>query len=61
MDSGMSNRYTAGMSTSAYFEDAMVLSEERQLIEAQTRKPDNGELCRPDEIEDIAKERGILI
>jgi hypothetical protein len=48
------------MSDSAYFEYALVLPEERYLIEVQTRKPDSGELRRPEEIEDIAKECLVL-
>ena len=44
------------MSDIAYFEYALVLPEERYLIEVQTRKPDSGELRRQEEIDGIAKE-----
>jgi hypothetical protein len=44
------------MSDLAYFEYALVLPEERYLIEVQTRKPDSGELRGREEIEGIAKE-----
>ena len=44
------------MSDLAYFEYALVLPEERYLIEVQTRKPDSGELLAQEEIEGIAKE-----
>ena len=44
------------MSGLAYFEYALVLPEERYLIEVQTRKPDSGELREQEEIEGIAKE-----
>jgi hypothetical protein len=44
------------MSDLAYFEYALVLPEERYLIEVQTRKPDSGELRGQEEIEGIAKE-----
>jgi hypothetical protein len=44
------------MSDLAYFDYALVLPEERYLIEVQTRKPETGELRSPDEIEVIAKE-----
>ena len=44
------------MSDLAYFEYAVVLPEERYLIEVQTRKPDSGELRGQEEIEGIAKE-----
>ena len=41
--------YTGGMSDLAYFEYALVLPEERCLIEVQTRKPDSGELLAQEE------------
>jgi len=44
------------MSDLAYFDYALVLPEERYLIEVQTRKPDSGELRQKEEIEGIAKE-----
>ena len=44
------------MSESAYFEYALVLPEERYLIEVQTRNPATGELRGQQEIESIAKE-----
>ena len=44
------------MSGLAYFEYALVLPEERYLIEVQTRKSDSGELRGQEEIEQIAKE-----
>ncbi len=44
------------MSDLAYFEYALVLPEERYLIEVQSRKPESGELRPPEEIERIAKE-----
>ena len=44
------------MSDLAYFEYALVLPEERYLIEVQTRKPDSGEVRGQQEIEGIAKE-----
>jgi hypothetical protein len=44
------------MSDLAYFEYALVLPEERYLIEVQTRKPDSGELRGPEEVERIARE-----
>ena len=44
------------MSDLAYFEYALVLPEERYLIEVQTRKPDSGDLRGQEEIEGIAKE-----
>jgi hypothetical protein len=44
------------MSNLAYFEYGLVLPEERYLIEVQTRKPESGELRKPEEIENIAKE-----
>jgi hypothetical protein len=44
------------MSDLAYFEYALVLPEERYLIEVRSRKPESGELRPPEEIERIAKE-----
>jgi hypothetical protein len=44
------------MSDLAYFEYALVLPEERYLIEVQIRNPDTGELRGQEEIEGIAKE-----
>jgi hypothetical protein len=44
------------MNDLTYFEYALVLPEERYLIEVQTRKPDSGELRGQEEIEGIAKE-----
>lgn len=44
------------MSGLAYFEYALVLPEERYLIEVQTRKSDSGELRGQEEVEQIAKE-----
>jgi hypothetical protein len=44
------------MSDLAYFEYALVLPEERYLIEVQTRKPESGELRGQEEVEVIAKE-----
>ena len=44
------------MSDLAYFEYALVLPEERYLIEVQTRKPESGELRTQKEIDGIAKE-----
>ena len=44
------------MSESAYFEYALVLPEERYLIEVQTRNPATGELRGQQEMESIAKE-----
>jgi hypothetical protein len=44
------------MNDIAYFEYALVLPEERYLIEVQTRKSDSGELRGQQEVETIAKE-----
>lgn len=44
------------MNDIAYFEYALVLPEERYLIEVQTRRADGGELRGQEEIESIAKE-----
>ena len=44
------------MNDIAYFEYALVLPEERYLIEVQTRRSDSGELRGQQEIETIAKE-----
>jgi hypothetical protein len=44
------------MSDLAYFDYALVLPEERYLIEVQTRKPETGELRGQEEIDRIAKE-----
>ena len=44
------------MSDLAYFEYALVLPEERYLIEVQSRKPESGELRQQGEIQRIAKE-----
>ena len=44
------------MSDLAYFEYALVLPEERYLIEVQTRNPATGQLRGQQEIESIAKE-----
>jgi hypothetical protein len=44
------------MNDIAYFEYALVLPEERYLIEVQTRRSDSGELRGQQEIESIAKE-----
>ena len=44
------------MSELAYFEYALVLPEERYLIEVQTRNRDTGELLGQQETESIAKE-----
>jgi hypothetical protein len=44
------------MSDLAYFEYALVLPEERYLIEVQTRNPASGELRGQEEMEGIAKE-----
>ena len=40
------------MSDLAYFDYALVLPEERYLIEVQTRKPDTGELLAQEEIDE---------
>jgi hypothetical protein len=45
----------SGMSDFAYFEYALVLPEERYLIEVHVRKPDSTELRGQEEIEGIAK------
>ncbi len=44
------------MSDLAYFDYALVLPEERYLIEVRTSKADSGELREQEEIEAIAKE-----
>jgi hypothetical protein len=44
------------MTDLAYFEYALVLPEERYLIEVQTRKSDSGELRGKEEVERIAQE-----
>ena len=44
------------MNDIAYFEYALVLPEERYLIEVQARRSDSGELRGQQEIETIAKE-----
>ena len=44
------------MNNIAYFEYALVLPEERYLIEVQARRSDSGELREKAEIESIAKE-----
>ena len=44
------------MSDLAYFEYALVLPEERYLIEVQTHNPATGELRGQEEMESIAKE-----
>jgi hypothetical protein len=44
------------MSDLAYFEYALVLPEERYLIEVQTRNPATGETRGNDELERIAKD-----
>ena len=44
------------MNDIAYFEYALVLPEERYLIEVQFRKSDSGELRGQGEVESIAKE-----
>ena len=44
------------MSDLAYFDYALVLPEERYLIEVQTRKAESGELRGQEEIDRIAKE-----
>jgi len=49
------------MSDLAYFEYALVLPEERYLIEVQTHKPASGELRGQGEIERIAKECLVLV
>jgi hypothetical protein len=48
------------MSDLTYFEYALVLPEERYLIEVQTRKIDSGDLRGQEEIEGIAKEFLVL-
>jgi hypothetical protein len=44
------------MSDLAYFDYALVLPEERYLIEVRTRKAESGELRGQEEIDGIAKE-----
>jgi hypothetical protein len=44
------------MSDLAYFDYALVLPEERYLIEVRTRKAESGELRTQEEIDGIAKE-----
>jgi hypothetical protein len=44
------------MSDLAYFDYALVLPEERYLIEVRTRKTESGELRGQEEIDSIAKE-----
>jgi hypothetical protein len=49
------------MSDLAYFEYALVLPEERYLIEVQTRNPATGKAREQDELERIAKEALITV
>jgi hypothetical protein len=49
------------MSDLAYFEYALVLPEERYLIEVQTRNPATGKVREQDELEKIAKEALITV
>jgi hypothetical protein len=49
------------MSDSAYFEYALVLPEERYLIEVQTRNPETGETRGNEELERVAKEALITV
>jgi hypothetical protein len=49
------------MSDLAYFEYALVLPEERYLIEVQTRNPATGETRGHDELESVAKEALITV
>jgi hypothetical protein len=60
MDCGMSNRLDCRYEQFSVFRRS-IGSPRRALIEAWTRKPQSGELRRPEEIEDISKERGVLI
>jgi hypothetical protein len=60
MDSGVSNRVASSYERFTVFEYALVLLEERYLIEVQTRKPDSGDLRWQEEIEGIAKECLVL-
>jgi hypothetical protein len=49
------------MSDLAYFEYALVLPEERYLIEVQTRNPATGRAREQDELERVAKEALITV
>jgi hypothetical protein len=49
------------MSDSAYFEYALVLPEERYLIEVQTRNLTTGETRGRDELQSVAKEAMITV
>jgi hypothetical protein len=49
------------MSDSAYFEYALVLPEERYLIEVQTRDPATGETRGSEELEKVAKEALVTV
>ena len=49
------------MSDLAYFDYALVLPEERYLIEVQTRNPATGKAREQDELERIAKEALITV
>jgi hypothetical protein len=49
------------MSDLAYFEYALVLPEERYLIEVQTRNPATGKAREQDELERVAKEALITV
>jgi hypothetical protein len=49
------------MSDLAYFEYALVLPEERYLVEVQTRNPASGEPRVEEEIKEIAKESLALV
>lgn len=49
------------MSDLAYFEYALVLPEERYLIEVQTRNPATGETRGNDELEKVAKEALVTV
>jgi hypothetical protein len=49
------------MSDLAYFEYALVLPEERYLIEVQTRNPATGKAREKNELESVAKEALITV
>jgi hypothetical protein len=49
------------MSDLAYFDYALVLPEERYLIEVQTRNPATGKAREQDELERVAKEALITV
>jgi hypothetical protein len=53
--------YALCMSNLVYFEYALVLPEERYLIEVQTRDPATGETRGNDELENVAKEALVTV